>query len=82
MTGLALEFGTIDDLGVLNVLRADNWLSRTSQAINSGVSRGIANQMLAAFNSDSEIWRGMVLGQALAVCRQAIRGLSSAEGAE
>jgi hypothetical protein len=74
VTGIALEFGTLEVLHVLDALVADNWL-HSHGAVDSPEGRAIEAQLRAAFYPDSEIWKGMILGQSLVACRQAVLGL-------
>lgn len=74
VTAIGLEFGTVDPLQVLAALRADNWLHEHGD-VRGPESAGIKQAMLRAFYADSDVWRGMVLGQSLAACRQAVAGL-------
>jgi hypothetical protein len=76
VTAIAIEFGTVAPLEVLDALRADNWLHRHADASKSWPGR-IKNAMRDAFYVDSDVWRGMVLGQSLRVCRHAIGGLEA-----
>jgi hypothetical protein len=76
VTAIALEIGTVNPMQVLNALRADNWLHAHGK-LDSESRTPIKQQMLNAFYVDSDIWRGMALGQSLAVCRQALAGLSA-----
>jgi hypothetical protein len=73
---IAIEFGTVPLLQVLDALRADNWLHAHGNPEASWPDP-IKQQILGAFYVDSDVWRGMVLGQSLAVCRQTIAGLQS-----
>jgi hypothetical protein len=76
VTAIALEFGTVDPFQVLDALRADNWLHMhgNPQAPEAGV---IKEQITKAFYVDNDLWRGMVLGQSLLACRQALAGLKA-----
>jgi hypothetical protein len=74
VTGIALEFGTVDVPQVLDALVADNWL-HSHGAVDSPEGRAIEAQLRAAFYPDSDIWKGMILGQSLVACRQAVLGL-------
>jgi len=77
VTGISLEFGTVDSNQVLDALRADNWLHAHGDPSSPEGAR-IKAQILAAFYIDTDVWRGMVLGQSLAAARQAIAGLTRA----
>jgi hypothetical protein len=76
ITAMALEIGTVSALQVLDALRADNWL-HAHGTLDSELRAPIKQKMLNAFYVDSDIWKGMALGQSLAVCRQALAGLHS-----
>jgi hypothetical protein len=76
VTGMALEFGTVPVLEVLEALRADAWLhSHGDPASESG--RTIKAQIRNAFYADAAEWKGMIVGQSLLACKQAVAGLTS-----
>jgi hypothetical protein len=75
VTAMALEFGTLPVESVLQALRADAWL-HTHGKLDSSQGRAIKAQLRAAFYGDAGDWKGMIAGQALLACRQAIAGLS------
>lgn len=77
VTGMALEFGTVDGAQVMEALRADNWLHAHGDPL-SAQGQAIAADTRAAFYIDTDIWRGMVLGQSLIATRQALAGLARA----
>jgi hypothetical protein len=79
VTAIALEIGTVSAMQVLNALRADNWLHAHAK-LEGELRAPIKEQMLNAFYVDSDLWRGMALGQSLAVCRQALAGLAGQGG--
>jgi hypothetical protein len=74
VTAIAIEFGTVPPLQVLNALRADNWLHAHGDPKVSWPGP-IKSDLLGAFCLADDVWRGMVLGQSLAVARQAVAGL-------
>ena len=74
VTGIALEFGTLEVPQVLDALVADNWLHAHGD-LDSPEGLAIKAQLRAAFYPDSDLWRGMILGQSLVACRQAVLGL-------
>lgn len=74
VTGMALEVGTQDLMAVMDALRADNWLHAYGDPA-SEQGQAIKAQMRAAFYGDAEDWKGMVAGQSLLACKQAIAGL-------
>lgn len=80
VTGISLEYGTVDSTEVLDALRADNWLHAHGDP-HGPLSARIKAQILAAFYTDTDVWRGMVLGQSLMTVRQTINGLSGASSA-
>jgi len=75
VTGISLEYGTVDSVQVLDALRADNWLHAYGDP-RGPEAEAIKSQIFGAFYIDTDIWRGMVLGQSLMAIRQAMRGLS------
>jgi hypothetical protein len=75
VTGIALEYGTVDSTKVLDAVRADNWLHAHGDPTASE-ARPIKQQIRDAFYIDTDVWRGMVLGQSLIAVRQALAGLS------
>jgi hypothetical protein len=77
VTGIALEYGTVDSGQVMDALRADNWLHAHGDPTGPRAA-GIKAQMLAAFYIDTDLWRGMVLGQSLIATRQSVAGLTRA----
>jgi hypothetical protein len=75
VTGVALEYGTQSLVQVMRAIRADAWLhARGDPASPQG--REIKAQMRAAFYGDADDWKGMVAGQSLLACKQAIAGLT------
>jgi hypothetical protein len=75
VTGMALEVGTQDLMAVLNALRADAWLHAYGDPL-SEQGRAIKAQIRDAFYGDAPDWKGMVAGQSLLACKQAIAGLT------
>jgi len=76
VTGIALEFGTLAMDQVLLAICADCWLHRCGDP-SSQIGQTIKQQIRAAFYVDTNEWKGMVLGQSILACRQAISGLLS-----
>jgi hypothetical protein len=75
VTGMALEFGTQSLGQVLGAVRADAWLHAHGD-LASPQGRAIKAQIRDAFYGDADDWKGMVAGQSLLACRQALAGLS------
>jgi Protein of unknown function (DUF2817) len=78
VTGMALEFGTLPVESVLEALRADAWLHAYGN-LEAPEGRAIKQQIRAAFYGDTPDWKGMIAGQALLACRQALSGLSEGQ---
>ena len=76
VTGMALEVGVLDLTATLSALRADAWLHGYGDP-TSPDGREIKRAIRDAFYGDTDTWKGMVAGQSLLACRQAIRGLSA-----
>lgn len=75
VTGIALEYGTVDTGLVMDALRADNWVHAHGDPL-SPEGQAIKAQIRDAFYVDTDLWRGMVLGQSLVATRQAMAGLA------
>ncbi|HEY5289000.1 MAG TPA: DUF2817 domain-containing protein, partial [Caulobacteraceae bacterium] len=76
VTGMALEIGTQSLIEVLTALRADAWLHAHGD-LASPQGREIKRAMRDAFYGDADDWKGMVAGQSMLACRQAIKGLTT-----
>jgi Protein of unknown function (DUF2817) len=77
VTGMALEVGTQSLAEVFLALRADAWLHAHGDPLASDQAAAIKAQMRDAFYGDADDWKGMVAGQSLIACRQALAGLQS-----
>jgi hypothetical protein len=77
VTGIALEYGTVESGKVMDALRADNWLHAHGDPTGPDAA-AIKAQIRAAFYVDTDLWRGMVLGQSLIATRQSVAGLTKA----
>jgi hypothetical protein len=75
VTGMALEVGTLSLNEVFGAVRADAWLHGYGDPA-SPEGRVIKSQIRAAFYGDADDWKGMVAGQSLLSCREAIAGLA------
>jgi Protein of unknown function (DUF2817) len=74
ITGIAFEVGTVPILEVLQALRVDAWLHAYGD-VNSELGVAIKRQVRAAFYCESDFWKGMIAGQSLTTCHQAIAAL-------
>ena len=75
-TGIALEYGTLPILQMLQALRAEHWLHQHPEAPAEQAAQ-IKADMLAAFYTDTDAWRGQVISQARQALFQAAQGLNS-----
>ena len=75
-TGIALEYGTVPVMEVLDALRADQWLENHPEA-GAAQREAIKQRMLAAFYTDTDAWKQAVLAQGIEAARQAVNGLAS-----
>jgi hypothetical protein len=76
-TGIALEYGTLSYLDVMNALRARQWLTNHAHATatqRDAILRGIRD----AFYVDTPAWKAMVFAQARAAALQAVISLEEA----
>lgn len=76
VTAIALEFGTVTPMEVLEALRADCWLHAHGDP-RSKAAEAVRARLTDAFYTPTDHWRGMVLGQGLVVQRQALAGLTA-----
>ena len=75
-TGIALEYGTVPLMDVMDALRADQWLENhpeTDEARRAQIKR----QVRDAFYTDTDAWKEQVLAQARQAALQAVRGLAA-----
>ena len=73
-TGIALEYGTVPVMEVLDALRADQWLENHPEA-GEAQRAAIKQRMLEAFYTDTDAWKEAVLAQAVDAVRQGVAGL-------
>ena len=74
-TGIAMEYGTIPILDMAQALRAEQWLNLHPEAPAEQHTQ-IKAQMLAAFYTDTDAWKGQIISQARQSLFQAVDGLS------
>lgn len=73
-TSIALEYGTLPLMEVMDALRADQWLENhpeTGDALRAQIKR----QVRDAFYTDTDAWKEQVLAQARQAALQAVHGL-------
>ena len=75
-TGIAMEYGTVPVLDVMNAIRAEQWLQLHPEAPAEQAAQ-IKAQMLAAFYTDTDAWKGQIISQARQSMFQAVDGLAS-----
>ena len=76
-TGIALEYGTVPITDVVQALRADHWLHLHPQQADETLRAQVRQQMMDAFYTDTDAWRGQVIAQARQALFQAVDGLSA-----
>lgn len=76
-TGIALEYGTVPVAEVVDALRGDHWLHLHPEA-DASLREAIQRRTLAAFYTDTDVWRAQIVGQARQALFQAVDGLSAA----
>jgi hypothetical protein len=76
VTTMALEFGTLSLECVHEAVCGGSWLQSHGD-FESPLGRALGREIRAAFYGDTDDWKGMVVGQSLLACRQAVSGLSS-----
>ena len=75
-TGIALEFGTLPILDMMAALRAGNWLNQHPEA-PAALATPIRDQVMTAFYTDTDAWKGQIISQARQSLFQAVEGLSA-----
>ncbi|HZF80399.1 MAG TPA: DUF2817 domain-containing protein, partial [Rubrivivax sp.] len=75
-TGMAFEVGTVPVMGIIEGLRADQWLQNHPEAAEPQ-RREIKQLIRNAFYVDTPEWKAQVLTQALTSAHQAVAGLAS-----
>jgi len=74
VTLMGLEYGTVPFEAVLHALRGAHWLEIHPDA-PAALRADIARAMREAFYTETDFWKGMVLGQARAAILQAVTAL-------
>jgi hypothetical protein len=75
-TGIALEYGTLPVLDVMNALRADQWLENHPDT-GADQRQAIKRQLRDAFYTDTDAWKERVVAQAHEAALQALAGLKT-----
>lgn len=73
-TGIALEYGTLPMLDVLNALRADHWLGKHPEA-GAPQADAIRRRVREAFYTETDTWKEQLVAQAREAAGQALTGL-------
>lgn len=77
--GIALEYGTLPVLAVLQALRADQWLANhpgAAPAQRTAIKQAVRD----AFYQDADDWKAMLHEQSLARANEALAGLAASRG--
>ena len=72
---MALEYGTLPNMEVMDALRADQWLELHPEA-DDATRRAIKRQMRDAFYTDTDEWKEQIVAQAVDASYGAVRGLA------
>ncbi len=73
-TGIALEYGTVPIMEMIQALRADQWLQNHPHA-DAAQRAAIKQQVRDTFYVDTPAWKRQVLEQAFDAARQGLNGL-------
>jgi len=76
ITPIALEFGTVSLIDMIEAVRADNWLHIRGDPLGAHAAT-IKRQIRAAFYEETETWQEAVVTRALAVVAAALKGLAN-----
>ena len=74
-TGIALEYGTVPVMEVIDALRGDHWLECHPEA-EAAQGAAIKRRVREAFYTDTDAWKQRVVEQARNAAEQALRGLT------
>ncbi len=74
-TGIAMEYGTQPMAEVMQALRGEHWLNN-HPAVPAALAKQIKQQMMDAFYTDTDAWKGQIISQARQALFQAVDGLS------
>ncbi len=74
-TGIALEYGTVPILQMMDALRADQWAEMHPEAPAEKLAQ-IKQQTRDAFYTDTDAWKAQIAAQALDAALGAVRGLA------
>ena len=77
-TGIALEYGTVPTMQVMDALRADQWLENHPEA-DDATRRHLKQQNRDAFYTDTDAWKEQIVAQAVDASYGAIRGIAAAD---
>jgi hypothetical protein len=78
-TGIALEFGTVPPLQVLQAMRADQWLeNHPEKPLRTELAQKIRQGLFEAFFMDAPQWKQALIENGLNASRAALTGLNSA----
>jgi Protein of unknown function (DUF2817) len=75
-TGMALEYGTVPMMEVIDALRADQWLDQHPEA-GAAQHGAIKRRLRDAFYPDTPEWQQAVLDQAREATLQGVAGLGA-----
>lgn len=74
-TGIALEFGTLPMMDVIDALRADQWLENHPEVDDEALRSDIKRRIRDAFYTDTPQWKRQVVEQSREAAGQAVAGL-------
>ena len=74
-TGIALEYGTVPFDDVVRALRGDQWLAN-HPGCDAALATQIKQDIVRAFYTDTDAWKGQVISQARQAMFQAVDGLA------
>ena len=75
-TGIAMEYGTVPVLEVMDAMRGDHWL-HLHQNAPAEQALAIKQRVRDAFYTDTEIWKQQIVEQGLETVEQGLAGLRS-----
>ncbi|ARP79741.1 hypothetical protein CAL12_02135 [Bordetella genomosp. 8] len=74
---IALEFGTVPLMRMLEAIRADHWCYMSQEPENSALRNKVRDELKRSFFVAEDDWYGMVVGQFRTVLTQSLLGLGT-----
>jgi hypothetical protein len=75
-TGIALEYGTVPIMELIDAMRADQWLENHPGEASEQQRRAIKQRLRDVFYTDTDAWKARIVEQGIEAAQQGLRGLA------